>query len=321
MEEGIKLFLSHNSADKVIVKKIANVLTSQGFSVWFDDREIKAGDSLSEKINEGLNNHDVFIIFLSENSITSSWVQKELKIVLEKRNSRKSRNKIIPLKLDNCKVPSYLEKYYYIDLSNEKFNASINKLLDSILTKQVLKDKYSHSFPGKAILDNVEVSVDISGINYKNSKFIEKVTIVPIRKLYKYWKELNVDGELQSINCSSGELYTSKSANGIYKLETRWSKPLEIGKKYSFKYEYAIIDEFLNEKNWYYRIESPTRKVTFIFSFDIKNYPDKFKVINKRELAILEELQISPIIEKNKVTFIFSNDFPDYRDYYEFTWE
>ena len=52
------LFLSHSSADKTFVEKLAKDLEGVGVNVWFDKWEIKVGDSLTGKIEEGLQAND-----------------------------------------------------------------------------------------------------------------------------------------------------------------------------------------------------------------------------------------------------------------------
>jgi len=48
------VFLSHSSADKPVVRTVAERLRADGLNVWFDDWEIKPGDSIPAKIEEGL---------------------------------------------------------------------------------------------------------------------------------------------------------------------------------------------------------------------------------------------------------------------------
>jgi len=45
------VFLSHSSEDKKIVEKIANNLTQYDLPLFFDQWEIKVGDSIVDKIN------------------------------------------------------------------------------------------------------------------------------------------------------------------------------------------------------------------------------------------------------------------------------
>ena len=49
-----KIFLCHASEDKKFVEKLAKDLMRFGFEVWFDKFEMKVGESLLEKINEGI---------------------------------------------------------------------------------------------------------------------------------------------------------------------------------------------------------------------------------------------------------------------------
>ena len=50
-----------------------------GIDVWYDEWEIPPGESLRKKIfEEGITTCDVFFVYLTLNSISSIWVQKEL---------------------------------------------------------------------------------------------------------------------------------------------------------------------------------------------------------------------------------------------------
>ena len=44
------VFLSHSSKDKAVVRPLAERLRKDGLKVWFDEREIKPGDSIPAKI-------------------------------------------------------------------------------------------------------------------------------------------------------------------------------------------------------------------------------------------------------------------------------
>ncbi len=48
------VFLSHSSKDKKVVRAVAERLRADGLRVWFDEWEIKAGDSIPAKIKKGL---------------------------------------------------------------------------------------------------------------------------------------------------------------------------------------------------------------------------------------------------------------------------
>lgn len=130
-----KVFISHSSQDKDFVDELANNLMSNSISVWYDKWEIKVGDSLINKINDGINECSFMIVVLSENSISSDWVQIELNAGLMMNLEKKS-VKILPLLLHNVKdkiPPLFKDKKYAV--FTEDYNFGFNEILESILGK------------------------------------------------------------------------------------------------------------------------------------------------------------------------------------------
>lgn len=74
------LFLSHASEDKdEIARPLAHALESHGFEVWYDEFSLNIGDSLSDKINEGLSDSRYGIIIVSPIFLKKYWTKEELK--------------------------------------------------------------------------------------------------------------------------------------------------------------------------------------------------------------------------------------------------
>jgi len=80
-------FLSHSSKDKPFVRKLAADLVANGIKVWIDEQRILVGDSIPEKIAQGLAESDFFLIVVSHNSVESSWAKKELNSALSMKSS------------------------------------------------------------------------------------------------------------------------------------------------------------------------------------------------------------------------------------------
>lgn len=59
MTQNPKVFLSHSSADKARIRPIAEQLHKNGIDAWIDEAEIKWGDSIAKRINEGLRTADL----------------------------------------------------------------------------------------------------------------------------------------------------------------------------------------------------------------------------------------------------------------------
>jgi hypothetical protein len=72
------LFISHASEDKDdFVRPLAEALRKK-FDVWYDEYELRIGDSLRAKIDEGLRKADYGIVVLSPAFFTKKWTQAEL---------------------------------------------------------------------------------------------------------------------------------------------------------------------------------------------------------------------------------------------------
>lgn len=108
------IFLSHNSQDKYFVRKLKEDLKRDGVVVWFDEDEMKVGDSLIEKISEGISNMEYLGAILSKNSVESEWVKKEDAIAMTAEISGK-RVKVLPVLLEECNIPVFLEDKIYAD--------------------------------------------------------------------------------------------------------------------------------------------------------------------------------------------------------------
>jgi hypothetical protein len=73
------VFISHASEDKQeIVRPLANALRSEGLRVWYDEFELKIGDSLRRKIDRGLAKSRVGLVVLSQSFISKGWTNYEL---------------------------------------------------------------------------------------------------------------------------------------------------------------------------------------------------------------------------------------------------
>lgn len=104
----MKAFISYDSRDKErFVKEFAEKLINKGIDVWYDDWELKLGDSLM-KIFEDMPYCDVFISIISKYSINSKWVKEECDSAFIKKIENNM--KFIPVILmdDDFKIPDYL---------------------------------------------------------------------------------------------------------------------------------------------------------------------------------------------------------------------
>ncbi len=71
------VFVSHSAKDKAAVRPLAERLHADGLKVWFDEWQIKPGDSIPAKIEEGLERSRVLVLCMSANAFGSDWAQLE----------------------------------------------------------------------------------------------------------------------------------------------------------------------------------------------------------------------------------------------------
>ncbi|MCC7067623.1 MAG: DUF1883 domain-containing protein [Burkholderiales bacterium] len=73
------VFISHASEDKeAVVRPLAAALVAEGLNVWYDEFELRIGDSLRRKIDQGLANSRVGLVVLSQSFIAKGWTNYEL---------------------------------------------------------------------------------------------------------------------------------------------------------------------------------------------------------------------------------------------------
>jgi hypothetical protein len=72
-------FISHASEDKdEVVVPLATALHGAGLKIWLDQQVLRLGDSLREKIDEGLADSRFGIVILSPSFLAKQWPKREL---------------------------------------------------------------------------------------------------------------------------------------------------------------------------------------------------------------------------------------------------
>ncbi|NEQ50975.1 MAG: tetratricopeptide repeat protein [Leptolyngbya sp. SIO3F4] len=84
------IFISHSSKNDDVVKKLRELLERHNLETWVDSREFTGGDALSATIEENIRTARHFLVVLSIDSLSSTWVQREVKLALEVAEQRKA---------------------------------------------------------------------------------------------------------------------------------------------------------------------------------------------------------------------------------------
>lgn len=148
------VFLSHNHADKPFVRKLSADLEAHGIRYWLDEAEIRVGESLIEKIRQGLDDVDFVAAVLSPNSIASPWVQRELDVAMNQEIAGR-KVKVLPIMYRQCELPGFLLGKFYADFTVEQnYSSNLKRLVESIgvvFNKSVLDTNRKGSTLGEAL--------------------------------------------------------------------------------------------------------------------------------------------------------------------------
>lgn len=123
-------FLSYASEDRDLAEHVATALQGAGIETWWDRWEIGAGDSIVQKVNEGLGGCSHFIVLLTPISIEKPWVQTEMDAGFVRKVS--GRAKFIALRSDLPaeRLPALLRPLHSPELTSDTENGLVQLVSD-----------------------------------------------------------------------------------------------------------------------------------------------------------------------------------------------
>ena len=131
------VFLSHSSQDKAVVRDVAERLRADGLRVWFDEWEIRPGDSIPAKIEDGLEHSRVLVFCMSASAIGSDWAQLAC-YTFRYRDPLNQDRCFITLRLDNAPLKGSLAQFLYINWLPQDREEKYPKLLEACRSPEKL---------------------------------------------------------------------------------------------------------------------------------------------------------------------------------------
>ncbi len=133
------VFICHASEDKSrFVLPLIEELSKNNISYWYDNTEIKWGDSIVKKVNQGLLNSEYVIVVISNFSIIKHWPNHELESALNIEISS-GYVKVLPVILGDAKLKNEILKNYpilnsklHLSWNDEKFDEIISRLKERL---------------------------------------------------------------------------------------------------------------------------------------------------------------------------------------------
>ena len=161
------IFICHSSEDKqTIISPLVDALNARGISCWVDKVDIRWGDSITQKVNEGLSKSRYVIVVISPSFVDKNWPERELHAVLNTEASS-GEVKILPLVVGDKNFLDQVRQKY--PLLNDKLFISWNGDPQPIVKEALLR------------LQNVP---EVSQIRKPNNYFVdnEEFHLPKIRK-------------------------------------------------------------------------------------------------------------------------------------------
>jgi hypothetical protein len=99
--EYYSCFISYSSKDEEFAERLHADLRGKGVRCWFAPEDLKIGARLRPSFDEAIRVHDKLMVLLSEYSVKSPWVEKEVETAFENERQQ-NRTVLFPLRLDEA---------------------------------------------------------------------------------------------------------------------------------------------------------------------------------------------------------------------------
>lgn len=151
----MKAFLSHTSSDKDLVGLVHKKLENK--NAWYDAADIENGESIPEKINEGLRYATHYILFWSQKACESNWVRAELNAAFVRMMANKC--KFMIFVLDSTPLPELLQPYKYDNIDKKDLENASDIIVEKILSQEGAATRLSEFVNRTKEIGDIEESI------------------------------------------------------------------------------------------------------------------------------------------------------------------
>jgi len=125
-----RFFITHSWKDIEFARKLCQDLNDAGLNGFFDERSVRPGESIPKRIEQGIEQCDVYIPVLSPHALKSSWADWEIDMAIM-MNREQGRPHIIPVIAEKCEVPRRLRHILYVDFVG-RYDDALKELLKGL---------------------------------------------------------------------------------------------------------------------------------------------------------------------------------------------
>ncbi len=174
-----KVFISYAKEDYDLAEILYWDLKRSGYIPWLDKKELLVGQNWDFVLKTELREADFIVLILSNSSVQKrGYVQREFRLALEYYEEKLDDDIfLIPIKVDNCKVPLKLTKFQWLE-----YLGDFNQVIEAIDTQrrrylEIEQSKLDHetTFQYEDQFQQIEYGDKIKlNIKTKYPKFLDK---------------------------------------------------------------------------------------------------------------------------------------------------
>lgn len=279
----IKLFISHASEDKNdFVRSLASEINKL-FDVWYDEKDLKVGDSLLQAIQKGLVDSDYGIVVLSHSFFNKHWTTAELDGLFSLEIA--TGKKILPI-WHNISFEEVVQ-YSPILAGRLAVNSSIGvENVAREIESVIMRDRAHH-------IQKPEYQIIRTGMKSTN-EFIEsdgskmlhshecKLTAL-VDGVSQYTEQLQADGTITNFNVTPGNITKCREEESIIYLDSEFDSVLNAGESIYRKVSCLYQDSFMNNSEyWVIRPSNPTQDIEIEFIFPRERPPTAWETMIRK---------------------------------------
>jgi hypothetical protein len=129
-DSAVHVFISYASKNVAVADSIVEALERHGLKCWIAPRDVKAGALYADAIVRAIGGAKAFVVVLSESSIASSHVGKEIERASSKRRP------IIAMRIDSAPLTPALEYFLsesqWVEAQAGHMEAAYARVIDAI---------------------------------------------------------------------------------------------------------------------------------------------------------------------------------------------
>ena len=138
----MSVFISYSHKDSDFVDDLHKRLIERDIPIFLDRLVLNVGDSIISKIENAIEESRLILVVVSSNSVESSWCRLELNSGWVREIEEKN-VVVVPIVIDNCKMPLFLKTKKYADFS-VSYDHGLNELMKLLISLDMSQNSLSN---------------------------------------------------------------------------------------------------------------------------------------------------------------------------------